>query len=115
MRSTRMIGIGVLGAGYWGPKHVRNFSELPGAKMPMVAHLSAGRLAAIKAQHPCVQTTLDYHEMLASPSVDAVVVATPVTTHARFAGEALEAGKHVLVEKPLAGSTGECRQLIELA
>ena len=104
-----MIGIGVLGAGYWGPKHVRNFSELPDANMAMVADLSTERLAPIAAQFPSVQTTTDYLEMLSSPDVDAVVVATPVSTHARFAREALMAGKHVMVEKPLARTSDECR------
>jgi predicted dehydrogenase len=110
-----MVGIGVLGAGYWGPKHVRNFSEIPEANMAMVADLDRDRLAAIKAQFPAVEMTMDHKEMLASPDVHGVVVATPVSTHARFAREALMAGKHVMVEKPLARSSAECQELARLA
>jgi predicted dehydrogenase len=110
-----VINVGVLGAGYWGPKHIRNYSELPGANMAMVSDLSAERLAGIKAQYPSIETTTRYREMLESPAIDAVVVATPVSTHARLAREALEAGKHVMVEKPLARTSQECRDLIDLA
>jgi len=110
-----MIKVGVVGAGYWGPKHVRNFSEMPGARVAMVADLSEARLTTIRAQYPDVRTTTDFCELLQDPSIDAVVVVTPVSTHARLAGEALRAGKHVLVEKPLAASSAECEELIRLA
>lgn len=110
-----MIGIGVIGAGYWGPKHVRNFSELPGARVAMVADFDERRLAAIEATDPGVRTTKSYRDLLASPEVDAVVVATPVTTHAKLSREALRAGKHVLVEKPMAVSSEDVEELIRLA
>jgi predicted dehydrogenase len=111
----KLIGIGVVGAGYWGPKHIRNFNELPGAEVAMVADASEARLAAIRAQFSGIHTTTDFQELLASPNIDAVVIATPVSTHAHLAGQALRAGKHVLVEKPLAASSQECRRLIQLA
>jgi predicted dehydrogenase len=107
--------IGVIGAGYWGPKHIRNFNELPGARVAMVADLSEARLASIKAQYPNTRTTQAFEELLQAPDVDGVVIATPVSTHARLACEALRAGKHVLVEKPLAASSRECEELIQLA
>ena len=110
-----MIGVGVLGAGYWGPKHIRNFQELPGARVTMVCDLDESRLAAVRHQHPGIHTTRAFHQLLSSPDVDAVVVATPVSTHASLAREALLAGKHVLVEKPIAGSSGEAEELIRLA
>lgn len=110
-----MIGIGVIGAGYWGPKHVRNFNELPGTRTTMVSDLDANRLSMIQLQYPGIRTTTDFRQLLASPDVDAAVVVTPVSTHARLAGEALQAGKHVLVEKPLAASALEAEHLIQLA
>ena len=109
------IGIGVIGIGYWGPKHVRNFRELPDTRVVMIADVDEQRLAAIRAQYPGVRTTTAYQELLASTEVDAVVVATPVSTHAALAREALLAGKHVLVEKPIAVSSQEVEGLIELA
>ena len=112
---NKTVGVGVIGAGYWGPKHIRNFSELPQARMEMVADLDEGRLTAIRAQYPSIRTTTNYQEMLLSPEIDAVVVATPVSTHARFVREALFAGKHVLVEKPIARTSAEAEELIGLA
>ncbi len=110
-----MIGIGVIGAGYWGPKHIRNFNELPGARATMVSDLDPNRLSTIQLQYPGIRTTTDFRQLLASPDVDAVVVVTPVSTHARLAGEALQANKHVLVEKPLAATVAEAEHLIQLA
>ena len=110
-----MIRVGVIGAGYWGPKHIRNFSELPHAQLAMVADLAEERLATVRSQYPRTHTTTEYQELLESADVDAVVVATPVSTHARFVREALLAGKHVLVEKPIAASSTEAEELIRLA
>ena len=109
-----MLGVGVIGAGYWGPKHVRNFIAL-GARMDWLADIDARRLEAVKSDHPHLRTTTDYRELLAADGVDAVVVATPVSTHADLAEAALRAGKHVLVEKPLAHSSAAAQALVELA
>src|SRR6185369_2958302 len=94
---------------------VRNFSEVPGARATMVADLDERRLAAIQSQHPGIRTTSSYQDLLDSRDVDGVVVATPVSTHARLASEALRADKHVLVEKPLAASSREAEELMLLA
>jgi predicted dehydrogenase len=110
-----VIGVGVIGAGYWGPKHIRNFSELPGARVTMVADLDQQRLTGVQAQHPGVRTTQRYEDLLTSPEVDALVIATPVATHAMLMREALQAGKHVLVEKPIAASSAEADEAIALA
>jgi predicted dehydrogenase len=110
-----MIGVGVIGAGYWGPKHIRNFSSLPDAKMLCVADPDPTRLAAVQSQYPLLNLSTDFREVLARPDIDAVVVATPVTTHLTIAREALCARKHVLVEKPLAASEEEGQQLVDLA
>lgn len=110
-----MISVGVIGYGYWGPNLVRNFFEAPGFRMAAVADLSPERRAQAASRYPSVRTTADYHEILADPKIDAVAIATPVSTHFALAREALRAGKHVLVEKPLASSSEEARQLIEEA
>jgi len=112
---TRVIGVGVIGAGYWGPKHARNFAELPGSCLAVVADLDEHRLTGMRERHTSLRTTTDYREVLVSPDVDAVVVATPASTHGRLAREALLAGKHVLVEKPIAISSRDAEDLIELA
>jgi len=109
------LGIGVIGYGYWGPNLVRNFSEAAGSRVVAVSDLRAERLDRVRDRYPAVRTTGDFHELLADPAIDAVVVATPVATHYRLAMAAIEAGKHVLVEKPLALDSREATALIEAA
>lgn len=106
--------IGVVGYGYWGPKLVRNYSEMRTAELAWLADLDAGRLARASAQYPAMRTTQDYDEMLRS-DIDAVVVATPIRTHHRMAKAALLAGKHVLVEKPLTATVAEAQELVKIA
>jgi predicted dehydrogenase len=110
-----MVGIGVIGYGYWGPNLVRNFSELDGARVAAVCDREAGRLERAARRFPGVRTTTDPAELIADPHVDAIVVATPVASHFELAHAALSAGKHVLVEKPMASSADECRRLIDEA
>jgi len=110
-----MLRVGVIGYGYWGPNLVRNFHEARGCQVRMVCDLSADRLAQVKARYPAVQVTRRCEELLNSPELDAVAVATPVSTHFPLASAALQAGKHVLVEKPLADSSAHCRRLMDLA
>jgi predicted dehydrogenase len=110
-----MIGIAVIGCGQWGPNHVRNFTQLSETAVRVVADLSPERLSAIKAAYPAVETTKDYHECLKRSDVDAVVVATPTASHFAIVKEALEAGKDVLCEKPLALTAAECAQLTQCA
>lgn len=110
-----MIGVGVIGYGYWGPNLVRNFWEIPGARVAVVSDLRPQRLAEVQRRYPGVKTTGDAGELINDPSVDAVVVATPVATHFSLAMGALRAGKHVLVEKPIAASAEQAQRLIEEA
>jgi predicted dehydrogenase len=110
-----MIGIGVVGYGYWGPNLVRNVAQAPGARLVAVSDLSTERLAPVRAQYPTVKTTTSYAELLADPEIDAVSIATPVTTHFELAMQALRAGKHVLVEKPLAATVAEGQRLCDEA
>jgi predicted dehydrogenase len=107
--------VGVIGCGYWGPNLLRNFAENETAELRWMSDLDAKRLNAMGRRYPATQTTTDYKSLLADPGLDAVAVATPVWTHFTFAKDALEAGKHVLVEKPLTASVAEAEQLIELA
>ncbi|RKZ05686.1 gfo/Idh/MocA family oxidoreductase [bacterium] len=107
------MGVGVIGVGYWGPNLLRNFNNASGAEARWAADLDTGRLEHIKKLYPSVRTTQDYREMLADEGTDAVVIATPADTHCRLAVEAFEAGKHVFVEKPMAISEDECRQMVQ--
>ena len=107
--------VGVIGYGYWGPNLVRNFLANPGTHVTMVADLDAGRRATIERMYPTITTVADAEAVIASDQVDAVVIATPLFTHHPLAKAALEAGKHVLVEKPLASSVAECEELERIA
>jgi predicted dehydrogenase len=109
------VSVAVVGLGYWGPNIVRNLVELPGAEVAIVCDQRQDSLDKISAKYPFIPTTTDYEEMLEDPSIDAVAIVTPVSTHYPLAEAALEAGKHVFVEKPLAASSMEAVQLMELA
>jgi predicted dehydrogenase len=108
------LKVGVIGCGYWGPKLARNFHELPEAELAWIADLSADRLSHMHELYPEVHTTQDYRELLGS-NVNAVVIATPVNTHHSLAMEALAAGKHILVEKPLAASVAQATEIAQTA
>ncbi|KYH01007.1 Gfo/Idh/MocA family oxidoreductase [Bradyrhizobium sp. DOA1] len=114
MRDSQ-LGIGVVGYGYWGPNLVRNFSVNPSARVVSVSDLEPGRLGAIGQLYPAVETTTRYDDLLKDSSIDAIAIATPVRTHYELALAALRAGKHVLVEKPLASSAVQAMHLIEEA
>ena len=107
--------VGVVGLGYWGPNLVRNFSESPLFDVAWACDLRAEALAAIAARYPSIACTARVEDVLCDPEVDAVAIATPVSTHYALAMAALEAGKHVFVEKPLAASTDEVRHLMQVA
>ncbi len=106
-----MLKVGVIGLGYWGPKLARNFYELPDSKLEWVCDLDQSRLDHIKSLYPEVHTTRNYRELLAS-DVQAVCIATPVRTHYRLAIDALNAGKHVFVEKPLAACVEQAGEIV---
>ncbi|NQU94907.1 MAG: Gfo/Idh/MocA family oxidoreductase [Candidatus Omnitrophica bacterium] len=110
-----MVHIGVIGYGYWGPNLVRNFAETPGCKVIAVTDLRPERLSAVKQRYPYVKTTNDYRDLLTNKDLDAVAIATPCSTHFKIAMEALKAGKHVLLEKPLATTKEKASLLIKEA
>jgi predicted dehydrogenase len=105
--------IGVVGLNYWGPNLVRNFSDL--SELAWLCDLDQRQLAQIGARYPDARTTTNFDDLLADDSVDAVVIATPVPTHYALAKQALEAGKHVFVEKPPAMRAAEMDELVALA
>ena len=115
MSAIEKVGIGIVGCGYWGPNLVRNFAELDDACVRGVCDLSPKRLAVVQKRHPGVALFTSYEEMLRMPGLDAVCIVTPVKTHFKLAKAALDAGKHVFVEKPIASSVREVRQLMDLA
>lgn len=106
-----MVRVGVIGLGYWGPKLARNFHELSDARLEWVSDLDQSRLDHVAGLYPEAHGTRDYRELLAS-DVEAVCIATPVSTHYHLAMEALQAGKHVMVEKPLAACAAQAEELI---
>ena len=110
-----MINIGVIGCGYWGPNLIRNFQEISGCCVRMVCDLRDERRNFVHQRYPNIVTVEDYRELIESPEIDAIVIATPVSTHFQLAMGALQAGKHVLVEKPLASSSEEVHRLIDEA
>jgi predicted dehydrogenase len=113
--SGERLNVAVVGLGYWGPNLIRNLQELPMVGRLTACDMRAERLSAISRRFPAVRTTTSYDEVLADPLVDAVVIATPISTHYPLGSAALRAGKHVFVEKPLAASSEHATAMIELA
>ena len=109
------MSIGVIGYGYWGPNLVRNLVECERAAVTAVSDLSPERLALARRRLPGMRGVSSAAELIRDPEIDAVVIATPVPTHFDLAREALAAGKHVFVEKPLTASSEHARRLIDLA
>jgi predicted dehydrogenase len=108
------LAVGIVGYGYWGPNLIRNFSACPLTEVAGVCDASPARLEALGRTHPHLRRVASLDELLDLP-VQAVAIATPVSTHYPLARQCLEAGKHVLVEKPLTATAHEARALIELA
>jgi predicted dehydrogenase len=115
MSSTKPVNVAVVGCGYWGPNLIRNFVTCPATDLVMLCDQDRTRLERSTAFCPTAELVQDFRQVLDNPRVEAVSIATPVGTHARLAAAALEAGKHVLIEKPLATSVKEAEQLVRLA
>src|SRR4030095_8664540 len=109
------IAVGVVGCGYWGPNHIRNFRSLPDCNLKAMCDMNEARLKHLKALYPEVEGVTSYEHMLNGMNLDAVVVATSVKHHFSLAKASLLAGKHTLIEKPMASSSAECEELIDLA
>jgi predicted dehydrogenase len=119
MRSRPMkrdaVQVGIVGYGYWGPNLARNFNEAATCKVVAISDARPERLADAYSRYPATRFYTDCQDLLKDPKVEAVVIATPLHTHYPLALAALNAGKHVLVEKPLAGSSDQVLKLIEAA
>ncbi|KQW48827.1 oxidoreductase [Nocardioides sp. Root1257] len=113
--SSERLGVAVVGAGYWGPNLVRNFSASPEWDLVAACDLDIDRARSVVGERSGVDVTADLADVLARDDVDAIAIATPARTHRHIATEALRAGKHVLVEKPLADSVGSGREMVDLA
>jgi protoporphyrinogen oxidase/predicted dehydrogenase len=109
------VRIAVVGVGYWGPNLVRNLVESPRFEIAHVCDLRPGALEQIAGRYPGTPCTARFEDVLRDDDVEAVAIATPVSTHYALAAAALEAGKHTFVEKPLAGSSDQVLELIESA
>jgi predicted dehydrogenase len=115
MSTEAPLNAAVVGLGYWGPNLVRNLQELDDVEITTVCDMNEALLETICRRYPAVTGTTRFDDVLADDSIDAVVVATPVGTHYTLASAALEAGKHVFVEKPLAASAADAASLVEQA
>ena len=112
---TEPLRTAVVGLGYWGPNLVRVLNEIPEAELVAVCDRDEAALAKISRRYPAARTTTEFEALLADDEIEAVAIATPVTTHHPLALAALETGKHVFVEKPLAASSQEAGELLTVA
>jgi predicted dehydrogenase len=110
-----MIRIGIIGYGYWGPNLVRNFVEAHGAEVAAVADLDRAKLATLQRRFPALEVTTDFQDLVNDPSIDAIAIATPVSTHFQLGMAALKAGKHLWLEKPMAETSLQAQKLVDEA
>ena len=113
--ASKLINVGVIGCGHWGPNHIRVFSKLSDSQVSMCADPQKERLAVIQKTFPNIDATANYKDIFNNPNIDAVGIAAPTNLHYSLTKEALECGKHVLCEKPLALTVDECQELKDLA
>ena len=110
-----MFNIGIVGCGYWGPNLVRNFNSFSECNVKKICDLDPKRLEHLKSLYPTVETSSEFDDVIKDKHIDAIVIAVPVRFHFEMAKKSLEAGKHTFVEKPMASSVAECKELIEIA
>ncbi len=110
-----MFNIGIVGCGYWGPNLVRNFNSLSECNVKKICDLDPNRLEHLKSLYPTVETFSEFDDVIKDKHIDAIVIAVPVRFHFEMAKKSLEAGKHTFVEKPMASSVAECKELIKIA
>jgi predicted dehydrogenase len=109
------INVGVVGCGYWGPNLIRNFGSLPECNVRLACDSKIERLDHIKKMYPNLEVSEKFEKLVNAADIDAIVVATPVWTHYELAKKALQNGKHVFIEKPMASTSAQCRELNALA
>jgi len=113
--SKEEISLGIIGHGYWGPNLLRNYMQLPQSKVQMVSDLDPKKLEPAKRLYPQIEVSTDPADVFQHPDIQAVAIATPVSTHFELADRALDAGKHVLLTKPFTNSSEQAEVLIEKA
>lgn len=111
----RQIAVGIVGYGYWGPNFVRNFNEIDNVEMKYICDLQPANLERHRSRYKSVNFISDYNVLIDDTDLDAIVIATPVDSHFALAKQALLAGKHVLLSKPMCRSSAECEELIAIA
>jgi predicted dehydrogenase len=111
----KSISVGVVGCGYWGPLLVRNFKNLSTCHLKAVCDVNEARLKHMRGLYPDIEYLTDYQQFLNGSGLDAVVISTPVKYHYALAKASLNAGKHTFIEKPMASTSAECEELIEIA
>ncbi|BAZ83355.1 Gfo/Idh/MocA family oxidoreductase [Sphaerospermopsis kisseleviana CS-549] len=109
------VKIGVIGYGYWGPNLVRSFADIPGSEVIVVSDFKLDRLAKVRSRYPAIKLTTNSQDLLTDPKIDAIAIATPASTHYELALAALQAGKHLLIEKPMTVASEQAKRLIEEA
>jgi predicted dehydrogenase len=114
-RVRSVVKFGVVGYGYWGPNLVRNLFEVPETEVVAVSDMRKDRLRQVANRYPSVEVTTEFQDLLDNPSIDAIAIATPVSTHYELALQALQAGKHVIVEKPMTSTSEQGLHLIDEA
>jgi predicted dehydrogenase len=108
----KKVVVGVIGCGYWGPNLIRNFSSLTNCKVKTVSDFKQGRLDFIKNEFPFLNVTNEFERIINDTEIEAVCIATPVTTHCDLAIKAMKAGKHVFIEKPMTSSVEEADKVL---
>ncbi len=111
----KQVKVGVIGCGYWGPNLVRNFNALEDAAVKVVCDLDEVRLQHMRHLYPSTETTTRIDDVIEDNELDAIVVAVPVSMHHEISKRSLLAGKHTFIEKPMAATSEQCRELIEIA
>jgi len=109
------LNVGVIGYGYWGPNLVRNYVETPGSQVVAVSDVRPERLCEVQKRYPFIKTSTDNKDLFNDPTIDAILISTPVSSHYELAMQALQVGKHVLLEKPITQQSDQARRLIEEA
>jgi len=115
MTTDDTVQVGLVGLGFWGPNLARNFDDLPGATLAWLCDSDEERRVGVAERFPEAHTTADLDDLLNDPDLEAIVIATPVVTHHALSKQALEAGKHVFVEKPMALEGEDAEELVQLA
>jgi len=110
-----MLNVAIVGCGYWGPNLIRNFNSLSDVKVQTICDKDKKRLNHLKSIYPGISTTTKFSDLLSDSDIDAIAISTPVSEHYKLAMKSIESGRHTMIEKPMASSVKECRELIERA